>query len=384
MKKKTLRVVFSVVLLTLFLIPAASAGALPSYSQTHVAVDFAAANDRYEQRYFDGCGRALDGTDGAPDLCIPGLTEPDDMVPQGIAYYPEKDQMLISAYSKRDEGSVIFALDMTDGHLAAEYHVIRQSGGAAAAHFGGIAVSDHNLYIADYGSTISYAPLTALNAEDGARAELTLAGTVDLAKYMNGANTSYVGCGGGLLWTGNFYDALDKNYQTKAAEDCGTALFCFALDGKDSASEWACLRDAAPRYTLRVPSSINKVQGAYLRGDTAFLSTSATRNLPGTLVTARVDYENGRILTQGLRRTRTLPMAEDVEVADGVLYTLAENGAWYYRGGDGKAPARLTTDTVWAVDLARLEAAQANPVTALLHRLTGFFLHVIDLLKALF
>ena len=101
-------------------------------------------------------------------------------------------------------------------------------------------------------------------------------------------------------------------------------------------------------------------------------------------MTARVDYDGGRILTQGLRRTRTLPMAEDVEIADGVLYTLAENGAWYYRGGDGKAPARLTTDTVWAVDLARLEAAQANPVTALLHRLTGFFLHVIDLLKALF
>ena len=139
MKKESLRVFIAVVTLAFFLISTAAAAGLPVYSQTHVAVDFAAANDRYAQRFFDGCGTPMDGTDGAPDLCLPGLTEPDNMVPQGIAYYPAKDQMLISAYSKGEAGSVIFALDMADGHLAAEYHVIRSSGSEAAAHFGGIA-----------------------------------------------------------------------------------------------------------------------------------------------------------------------------------------------------------------------------------------------------
>lgn len=368
-------------LLTVFMGVAFAAGT-PLCGQTHVAEQYAEHNAVWEKRFFEGCGRALDGTDGTPDLCLPGLSEADNMVPQGIACYPAKNQMLISAYSKSDAGSVIFALDMTDGHLAAEYHIIRRSGNPAAAHFGGIAVSDHNLYIADYDSTISYVPLSALNAEDGAAADVTLAGTTDCAAFMNGANTSFVGCGNGLLWTGNFYDALDKSYQTKGAEDCGTVIVCFALEGTDSASEWESLFNGSPYSTLRVPATVSKVQGAYLLGDTAYLSTSSTRSLPGTLVTARVDYEHGRILTQGMRRTQTLAMAEDLEVADGTLYTLSESGAWPYRGGDGGRPSRLMTDTVWSVDLARLEAAQANPAAMLLQRILRFFLSAFDWLNA--
>lgn len=365
---------------------AAFAAEAPLYGQRHVVPDYARKNEAFAKRYYDGCGRALDGTAGAPDLCIPGLSEEDNMVPQGIAYYPEKDQMLISAYSKGEAGSVIFALDMTDGHLAAEYRIVRRSGNPAAAHFGGIAVSEHNLYLADYDSTISYVPLSALNAADGASAEVTLGGTADCAAYLNGANTSYIGCGSGMLWTGNYYDSLDEGYRKKAAADCASVIVCFTLTGDDSESEWAGLTApdgnscAAPAHTLRVPATVEHVQGAYLQGDVAWLSVSAGRSNPAWLYRAPVDYEAGRILSR-MRRTEALPSAEDLELKDGVLYTLAENGAWHFNGGDGGAPAMRPFDTVWSVDLTALENALENPLQNLLGRLVRWFAYLSALLK---
>ena len=386
--KKILFCVIAVLLALLLTGGVFALAAAPTYRQTHVVNNYQKQNVSAAWKYYDGCARALDGSGGTPDLCIPGLNEADNMVPQGIAYFAAKNQMLISAYSKRDAGSVVFALDMTDGHMAAEYHIIRQSGSAANGHFGGIAVSANNLYFADYASMISYVPLSALNAADGEAANVTLAGTVDLAAYLNAANTSFVSCGGGMLWTGNYYDGEDKSYSRKAADDCNTLLICYKLDESSSESEWASLQSAeggaAPTYTLRVPETVENVQGAYLLGDTAYLNTSYGRNRTGKLYTARVDYDNGCILTDGLCATDALPSVEDVEIVDGTMYTLAENGAWHFRGGDGGSVARHPFDTVWKVDLDALAKAQSNGLVRFMQRLIRFFRLLLSDFKALF
>ena len=361
--------------------------AAPVYRQTHVVEDYRQRNAALVHRLYDGCGRALDGSDGTPDLCIPGLTEQDNMVPQGIAYYAAKNQMLISAYSKSDAGSVIFALDMADGHLAAEYHVYRRSGNAAQGHFGGIAVSEHNLYFADYESTVSYVPLSALNAEDGTAADVTLAGTTNCGDWLNGANTSWLGCGDGMLWTGNYYEAGNDSYNKKAADDCGTVILCFDLHGDDPESEWASLSPdgrtcAAPTYTLRVPDGLEKVQGAWLHEETAYLNTSAGEEDPDYLYTAKVDYEAGRILSDGLRRTEAIPYAEDLTLADGTLYTLAESAAYCYFTESKRPRDPQPTDTVWAVSVDRLERAQSNPLRSLL-RVFRWLRFLFDWLKVL-
>lgn len=364
--KKILFCVIAVLLAVLLTGGVFALAAAPTYRQTHVVNNYQKQNVSAAWKYYDGCARALDGSGGTPDLCIPGLNEADNMVPQGIAYFAAKNQMLISAYSKRDAGSVVFVLDMTDGHMAAEYHIIRQSGSAANGHFGGIAVSANNLYFADNGSTISYVPLSALNA----------------------ANTSFVSCGGGMLWTGNYYDGEDKSYSRKAADDCNTLLICYKLDESSSESEWASLQSAeggaAPTYTLRVPETVENVQGAYLLGDTAYLNTSYGRNRTGKLYTARVDYDNGCILTDGLCATDALPSVEDVEIVDGTMYTLAENGAWHFRGGDGGSVARHPFDTVWKVDLDALAKAQSNGLVRFMQRLIRFFRLLLSDFKALF
>ena len=386
--KKKLICVIAVLLAALLAGGVFAFAAAPAYRQEHVVKDYQKQNVSAAWKYYDGCARAMDGSGDTPDLCIPGLNEADNMVPQGIAYFAAKNQMLISAYSKRDAGSVVFALDMTDGHMAAEYHIIRRSGSPANGHFGGIAVSANNLYFADYGSTISYLPLSALNAADGEAADVTLAGTVDLAAYLNAANTSFVSAGGGMLWTGNYYDGDDASYARKAAEDCNTLLICYRLDESSSESEWASLQTAeggaAPTYTLRVPDSVENVQGAYLLGDTAYLNTSYGRNRTGKLYTARVDYDNGRILTDGLCATDALPSVEDVEIADGTMYTLAENGAWHFRGGDGGSVASHPFDTVWKIDLDALAKAQSNGLIRFMQRLIRFFRLLLSDWKALF
>ncbi|MBQ6065334.1 MAG: hypothetical protein IJK89_00800 [Clostridia bacterium] len=387
--KKKLSVMISVLLAALLAGGVFAAAAAPAYRQTHVVEDYRKQNVSAAWKYYDGCARALDGSGGMPDLCIPGLDEAADMVPQGIAYFAAKNQMLISAYSKRDAGSVVFALDMTDGHLAAEYHIIRRSGSPANGHFGGIAVSANNLYFAEYASTISYVPLRLLNAADGEAADVTLAGTVDLAAYLNAANTSFVSCGGGMLWTGNYYDGDDEGYARKAADDCNTLLICYQLDESSSESEWASLQGeenacAAPTYTLRVPDAVENVQGAYLLGETAYLNTSYGRNRNGILYTARVDYDGGCLLADGLRTTDALPSVEDVEIVDGTMYTLAENGAWHFRGGDGGSVASHPFDTVWKVDLDALAKAQANPLIRFVQRLIRFFCLLLENLKSLF
>ena len=351
--------------------PALAAGTV--CGQTHATAKYLKNNAVYANKYFEGCGRALDGSDGLPDLCIPGLSEEDNMVPQGIAYYAAKDQMLISAYSKSGGESLIFALDMKDGHLAAEYHLYRVSGSLMKAHVGGIAVSGRNLYLADNDSKISYAPLSALNAEDGTAADLTLAGTADCAAYLNGANTSYVGCSDGLLWTGNFYKESEESYNKKAASDCASLIVCFELGGDSSESEWASLTPdgssfAEPAYSLRVPDSIDRIQGVYLKGDTAYLSTSYGMNSPGKLYTARVDREGGRLLGDGYKRTDSIPAMEDL--------------ANYFRTGSGKNADIV--DTVWEVDTDRLAALQANPAGLALNRIVLWFRRLVGMIRAIF
>ena len=103
----------------------------------------------------------MDGTNGNPDMIIPGLNSTDDMVPQGLAYYPEKNWVLTTSYagsnsSHTNTTSVIYALDFTTGEYVAKFNLYNKNGSEFTAHAGGIAVSNNNLYICNSGSTLSY------------------------------------------------------------------------------------------------------------------------------------------------------------------------------------------------------------------------------------
>ncbi|MCR5783655.1 MAG: hypothetical protein K6G90_13090 [Clostridia bacterium] len=358
------------------------------YNQNHVVADYENSNSKASGNYYNRCGKALDGTAGNADLCIPGLSSEDDMVPQGIAVYKEMNAVLISAYSHADRGSVIFALDRTTGNVIAEYHIYRASGNTANSHFGGIAVSRYNLYIADYNSTISYIPLSALNVKDGSSVDLTISGTADAAAFMNGANTSFAGADAGMLWTGNFYHEGNSSYDRRASEESGAVLLCFPLSGGSSEEEWSNLTNGGdfitPAHTLHIPDSISDVQGAYLTNDKAYLSASYGRNADGTLWIADVDYDAGQVIKKNTASVSALPACEDVDIIDGRLYTLSESACYHYMGGDGEKPAKKPFDTIWEIDIDALTGTIRTGIRGLFQRIIQFFRNLISRLKGLF
>lgn len=385
MKRRPVNAAALALALLLILLSVTCAAEPARYGRTHTAPDYAKRNAMSAKIYYNGCGRALDGTDGSADLCVPGLSEEDGMIPQGIAVREDNNTVLISAYSDRDKGSVIFSLHMDTGAILAEYHVYRASGNTANAHFGGIAVSRYNLYIADYDSTISYIPLSALNVTDGSAAEVTIAGTADAAAFMNGANTSFVGSDGDMLWTGNFYKAVDKNYNKKASGKSGAVLLCFPLSGGGPADEWNSITNgtatAAPLHTLNIPDIFPGVQGAYLADDKVFLSQSSGRNNDGTLRIADVDYSGEKIKALGAASVAAIPGCEDLDISGGTIYTLSETAAHLYMGGDGKKPSKNAYDTIWAIDADALTESAQTGLKGILQRISAFFKGLIIRLK---
>lgn len=67
-------------------------------TQAHVVSSYASAYAGYKPSYLNGFATPLDGTNGNPDMVIPGLNKTDDMVPQGLAFYPKKNWVLVTSY----------------------------------------------------------------------------------------------------------------------------------------------------------------------------------------------------------------------------------------------------------------------------------------------
>ena len=135
------------------------------YKREHVVDNWKTLNQSYKSGYLEGFGVPMDGTNGNPDYLIPGQSE--NMIPQGLTYWPEKDWVLVSSYDKSKENpSAIFALDRETGAFVAQFNLKKENGKDWKPHAGGIGVSEHNLYITcDRG--VAYFPLSDLDVPSG-------------------------------------------------------------------------------------------------------------------------------------------------------------------------------------------------------------------------
>jgi len=77
---------------------------------------------------------------------IPGLMQP--LVPQGMAYWEEKDLMIISNYMSDDSAGALAILDMETGALEKALFLYNHDGTPHRGHLGGLAVSREHLWIA--------------------------------------------------------------------------------------------------------------------------------------------------------------------------------------------------------------------------------------------
>lgn len=366
MRRKCITMLLALVMVvSLFagVVPTSAAAAGSNYTQVPVVTDDTnadgtAASDAYKKAYPEYMANA------APDVVLPGLTDGENLVPQGIAYWAEKNWLLVSYYvdkydSANAGAAVIAALDLNTNQTVGVYRFTKADGSAFTAHMGGIAVGTYNLYYTDGHHGIGYIPLTELTAETKT-ISISVGESVSIASINNGAETSYLSMSNGLLWTGNFYN---KDY-SKVPGKYLSMMYGYEISGTDSASEFASLKAIAekPTYVVAAPDSVDQIQGVAYRNGQIILSRSYGRKNASylTIYSCTLDksstVDNPTVLSDKIKEVKSLPMSEGITLAGtNMLYNLFESGAAYYREGkDGKAKGSNPTDQVWKVDVRKL------------------------------
>lgn len=366
MRRKCITMLLALVMVvSLFagVVPTSAAAAGSNYTQVPVFTgdtnaDGTAASDAYKKAYPDYMANA------APDVVLPGLTDGENLVPQGIAYWAEKNWLLVSYYvdkydSANAGAAVIAALDLNTNQTVGVYKFTKADGSAFTAHMGGIAVGTYNLYYTDGNHGIGYIPLTELTAGTNP-ISISVGESVSIAGINNGAETSYLSMSNGLLWTGNFYN---KDY-SKVPGKYHSMMYGYEISGTDSASEFASLKAIAadPTYVVAAPDSVDQIQGVAYRNGQIILSRSYGRKNASylTIYSCTLDksstVDNPTVLSDKIKEVKSLPMSEGITLAGtNMLYNLFESGAAYYREGkDGKAKGSNPTDQVWKVDVRKL------------------------------
>lgn len=370
MRRKCITMLLALVMVvSLFagVVPTSAAAAGSNYTQAQVVTDDTnadgtAASDAYKKAYPDYMANA------APDVVLPGLTNGENLVPQGIAYWAEKNWLLVSYYvDKADKNSadagaaVIAALDLNTNQTVGVYKFTKADGSAFTAHMGGIAVGTYNLYYTDGNHGIGYIPLTELTAETKT-ISISAWESVSIASINSGAETSYLSMSNGLLWTGNFYNN-NKQYSKKPGK-YHSMMYGYEISGTDSASEFASLKAIAadPTYVVAAPDSVDQIQGVAYRNGQIILSRSFGRKNDSalTIYSCTLDksstVDNPTVLRDKIKEVKSLPMSEGITLAGtNMLYNLFESGAAYYREGkDGNGKGSNPTDQVWKVDVRKL------------------------------
>ena len=133
---------------------------------------------------------------------IPGIFQA--AVPQGMAYYSNKDLMLISNYMFDSRPGCITAISMSDGLLKTTLWLLNPDGSPHMGHVGGLAVSKKYLWIAS-GKGVYYVSLeTFENQLDNTNLPMT-------AFIQTAARGSFAAFSDGILWIGEF-TSRDRSY----------------------------------------------------------------------------------------------------------------------------------------------------------------------------
>lgn len=386
-------------------------------SQTRVVPD-----GTYQSVYASYAAAYLNGYSEPTELVIPGLTQDDNYVVQGITYYPEKNWVLITAYHNSDspQPSMVYCIDVATGDFIAMFSFKNVDGSANTDHGGGIAISENNIYYScgDLDRSIAYAPLSAIEGienditkyrEVQLVAEQTFYETGSVADGDKTAYTAYCCYDQGVLWTGNFYDKgvagiIAADYDVKAHNDYPSMVWGYELSGATPEEEWANLTSGNlgsqgnPSYVVALPSDIKDVQYATVDDGRLYLSrsfgtgTETCQNVGmepySQLSIADIDLSvNGSgtitFTTDANGNTRTvnnayiipslqtfdfMPMSEGLCVIDDYIYMTFESATYkYYEDAGIMGNCDVPVDVVWKIDQYGLlghERPDAKPVTA--------------------
>ncbi len=308
--------------------PAApSAGTAAAYTLTSVT-DCAKTSAQYDRFY----------SSGELGPVIPGLAE--GLVPQGIAWLPEEDQLLYCGYRSDKKNSALIAADRQTGEITKIVHLLYEDGSDYSGHAGGVCATEDDIYIsnAHHLYRISLERFRSLPEESRCAFEEEIPVPV---------NASFCSYAEGVLWVGEFQYTGD--YPTDPSH---------AVRGKDGVQQaWICGYRMEGRTGFETPDCIlsvmERIQGMTTRDGAIYLSQSYGRRASSSLLRYEpvsdrdpdtVVLLDGRevpmwILDSACRSGVLLcpPMTECLCTVDGAVYVLFESAAQPYM--DPKKPS---------------------------------------------
>lgn len=289
-------------------------------------------------------------------MIIPGLCQ--NFVPQGIAYWSQKNWILISGYFSpvsESIGSAVLAVDLKTGDMTGEYTLSDRQGRAYNGHFSGLAVTETDLYITGHYSLYRI-PLREFT-------RVGCKGTLKVAQQLP-VSTAAASCAytDGVLWVGEHYHARAyplRGEHVMRSND-GQTYYAWLLGYR--ITKEGRLKPCA------VYSIPDRIQGVTLLNDgRVVLSQSYGRTNASQILIcsdprvgkpdAYVEVEGYTVPlwfldnANGMRSLEAPPMAEGCCNVNGEVYLIFESGAYYYRAFMPENPALHPTDRIWKLDL---------------------------------
>jgi hypothetical protein len=333
-------------LLTGSLLLAACTGGAPTPAEPQAKPPTAAPKPKDEEsKYAPLYAKLWSISDPGP--AIPGLKE--DVVPQGLAYWPERNWLLVSGYVDNGTASTLTIVDAGTQAVVKRLFLAKEDGKPYTGHAGGVAVSRQYAWISSE-ERAYWIPLADLAAA-GADATVRFGGS-----FLTPTRASFTTWSDGILWVGEFYTLpdypTDPSHELKNNEPSTYHAWVagYVLDpATDQPPGAPGQGEVVPDYILAIP---DKVQGMAVTPNHVILSQSFGRAKDSSLL----KYEKPKLqgaphqqVTVGGKQvpvwfldrknlskeqgSLTVPPMSEGIVTDGAnrLFVLFESGALKYR-----------------------------------------------------
>ena len=261
-------------------------------------------------------------------------------IAQGIAYDEDEDVLFICGYKKKGVPSPIYVVDRKTGGLVASASMYKQDGTPFTGHSGGIAVWKDLVFVAGtYDGLYVFSRDDVLNARNGKK--ITALGLFPLDIGGETLTASYVSVHDDILTVGEFqmifFADTEKSHHFKTPS--GEKQYAVAVNYRlDESQPLGIVPQAVSAYSIPTLA-----QGICFHDGKILLSASV-----GFLMSKIYVYDPTNLQTCGTfggvpvyaldKSVQTAkwtfpPMAEEIEIVDGYIYTMDESAAEKYKLG---------------------------------------------------
>ena len=283
---------------------------------------------------------------GELSILIPGVDQ--DFVPQGIAYYADQNLMIFSGYSssKPQASSALIAVNMQTNEIVKEIFLQDVNGQYLKGHFGGVCVTDKNVFISS-DNCLYRLPLSAFNAAP-VSSSLQIAEAIPVP-----CNASFCQIdSNGILWVGEFEHGsaypTDKSHYTNTIDGKNKAwLLGYQLNASTDNELTPGSITAAGAIPDYIVSINDRIQGVTFCDGQIYLSQSFGRDKTSTIYrhdNVLADAPDKQVNVLGAQRPLWIldsdsqnaalscpPMTEGLCTIGGSVYVSFESAASTYR-----------------------------------------------------